>query len=291
MVKAKCIQKFRDNSNRIVGYRLIDQCGNTKDVEANNLKYLIIAGNLDVINLKLTQDNRLIDSAENNNANNDNNRNAGNNLENYVMTNVKQIEHLVGRCDVMYCMKAYFLKQDLTEFEGVLEEAIEVEADGRDYEQEAYDLLDRVAEYKKTSNKPILVKILMHSLSKCVTKTDKIHRLYRAFTSQSIKDRVGIPVDNWLGKTISMTGYTSTTMSIDEVKQYAQGELGYGSEGKVAILDIDVNGPLKCIPLGKPPEDTRFDQYEIGLINPKFRIKSKVRDSSQLVIYKADLVL
>ena len=65
MIQAKCIQKFRDKSNRIYGYRLIDLSGNTKDITSDDLKKVISAGKIVVINLKLTSDGRLVDVAEN----------------------------------------------------------------------------------------------------------------------------------------------------------------------------------------------------------------------------------
>ena len=61
MLKVKCVQKFRDKNNVIIGYRIIDQNGNTKDVSSESLKQVIQQGRLEVINLTLTSDNRLID--------------------------------------------------------------------------------------------------------------------------------------------------------------------------------------------------------------------------------------
>ena len=61
MLKVKCIQKFRDKNNIIIGYRIIDQNGNTKDVSSESLKQAIQQGKVEVINLTLTSDNRLID--------------------------------------------------------------------------------------------------------------------------------------------------------------------------------------------------------------------------------------
>ena len=61
MLKVKCIQKFRDKNNIIIGYRIMDQNGNTKDVSSESLKQVIEQGKLEVINLTLTSDNRLID--------------------------------------------------------------------------------------------------------------------------------------------------------------------------------------------------------------------------------------
>jgi hypothetical protein len=281
VIKAKSIRKFRDNSDKIIGYRLVDQQGHFKDIKSDMLKRMISAGTIEVINLKLTQDNRLIDCAEKPKYAPDELRN----LDKFIMSR-DLMEVLVYRCDIMYCMKAYFLKEDLTEFEGVIEEAILCESDEEPFEDEGFKLVDMAKEYKKYSNKPILVTIFMNTIRKHIIQTDKINRLYRVFTTMSVKDRVGIPIENWPGQTISMIGYTSTTPEIEVAKLYATGELGYGSEGKVAILDIDVRGPIKCIPLGS----NNPNLCEIGLISPKFKVKQKLRDSDKYVIYKAELV-
>ena len=41
MIQAKCIQKFRDNTGKIYGYRLQDLNGKTQDVQPDNLKAAI----------------------------------------------------------------------------------------------------------------------------------------------------------------------------------------------------------------------------------------------------------
>ena len=61
MIQAKYIQKFRDKHNNIIGYKLLDSHGNIKDVPSDKLKIAIKNKNIDVINLTLTSDNRLID--------------------------------------------------------------------------------------------------------------------------------------------------------------------------------------------------------------------------------------
>lgn len=66
MLKVKCIQKFRDKHNIIIGYRLIDQSGNTKDVTPQQLKTVMSQGRIEVINLTLTSDNRIIDKSNTN---------------------------------------------------------------------------------------------------------------------------------------------------------------------------------------------------------------------------------
>lgn len=64
MLQVKCIQKFRDKTNKIYGYRLIDLDGKTQDVTSENLKKAIGDKQVEVVNLKLTSDNRLVDKVE-----------------------------------------------------------------------------------------------------------------------------------------------------------------------------------------------------------------------------------
>lgn len=64
MIQAKCIEKFRDKTGKIYGYRLIDLNEQTQDVTADNLKRAIANKKIHVINLTLTSDNRLVDSSE-----------------------------------------------------------------------------------------------------------------------------------------------------------------------------------------------------------------------------------
>ena len=61
MVQAKCTEKIRDKNNHIIGYRLIDKNKNAIVVKSNRLKEVIRSGQLDIINLTLTSDNRLVD--------------------------------------------------------------------------------------------------------------------------------------------------------------------------------------------------------------------------------------
>lgn len=61
MIQYKCIQKFRDNNGRIYGYRLQDINGQTQDVTSTDLKNVIAHKQLEVVNLSLTSDGRLID--------------------------------------------------------------------------------------------------------------------------------------------------------------------------------------------------------------------------------------
>ena len=62
MFQAKYIQKFRNKNNQIIGYRLQDSNGYTKDVTSDQLKQAIKNHQITIINLTLTSDNRLIDT-------------------------------------------------------------------------------------------------------------------------------------------------------------------------------------------------------------------------------------
>lgn len=64
MIQAKCIQKFRDKNNNIYGYRLQDINGQIQDVQSANLKNAIASGQINVVNLTLTKDGRLVDTTE-----------------------------------------------------------------------------------------------------------------------------------------------------------------------------------------------------------------------------------
>ena len=60
MLKAKCVEKIRNKNNTIVSYKLQDTQGNILTVSPHQLKQAIKANQIDIINLKLTSDNRLI---------------------------------------------------------------------------------------------------------------------------------------------------------------------------------------------------------------------------------------
>lgn len=64
MITCRCIKKFRDRNGAIKGYRLQDNQGTCLDVKPDQLKMAIFSKQLDVINLKLTTDSRLIDKQE-----------------------------------------------------------------------------------------------------------------------------------------------------------------------------------------------------------------------------------
>lgn len=65
MIQAKCIKKFRDKHNKIIGYRLVDTNGNIQDVKAEKLKEVLSTGKLSIVNLTLTKDGRLVNTSEN----------------------------------------------------------------------------------------------------------------------------------------------------------------------------------------------------------------------------------
>jgi len=62
MIQAKCIQKFRDNQGRIIGYILEDKQGQTCEIQPDELKEAIRNNQIDIDNLILTSDNRLVNS-------------------------------------------------------------------------------------------------------------------------------------------------------------------------------------------------------------------------------------
>ena len=66
MIKVKCLFKFRDNGGKIVGYRIQNEQGETLDTTPDQLKMYIYSNQMQVVNLKLTQDGRLIDCADSN---------------------------------------------------------------------------------------------------------------------------------------------------------------------------------------------------------------------------------
>ena len=61
-MKAKCIDKARNKNNQIIGYKLQDQQGNIIIVKPEALKSVIRSKKIEIINLTLTSDNRLIDT-------------------------------------------------------------------------------------------------------------------------------------------------------------------------------------------------------------------------------------
>ncbi len=61
MVKARCIQKFRDKNNNIKGYLLEDCNGQQLRVTPEQIKMAIFAKQIEIVNLTLTKDGRLVD--------------------------------------------------------------------------------------------------------------------------------------------------------------------------------------------------------------------------------------
>ena len=61
MIQAKCIQKFRNKQGKIYGYRLMDINQVTQYVTPGDLKKAIKAKQINVVNLTLTSDGRLMD--------------------------------------------------------------------------------------------------------------------------------------------------------------------------------------------------------------------------------------
>lgn len=55
-----CKLKFRDNRGNIIGYRLKDMNNNTIDILPDSLKKAIKSGRIQVQNLRLTSDDRLV---------------------------------------------------------------------------------------------------------------------------------------------------------------------------------------------------------------------------------------
>ena len=61
MLKAKCIEKIRDKNNHIIGYTIIGDDKKPIPVKSEKLKEVIRSGQIEITNLTLTSDNRLID--------------------------------------------------------------------------------------------------------------------------------------------------------------------------------------------------------------------------------------
>ena len=60
----KQLEKYKDKSGKIIGYRLVDTQGNQTQIKSEDLKNQIRTGALKVVNLTLTKDDRLVDGAE-----------------------------------------------------------------------------------------------------------------------------------------------------------------------------------------------------------------------------------
>lgn len=64
MISTKCTMKFRDKTGKIMGYRLVDLNGQKQNIEPEILKVAIKNGQISVVNLTLTSDNRLVDTSD-----------------------------------------------------------------------------------------------------------------------------------------------------------------------------------------------------------------------------------
>ena len=67
MDQFRCVEKLREANGKIYGYTLVDNDGKQKKVRAEVLKMNIRDGKVNVSNLKLTSDKRLVDVAKNEN--------------------------------------------------------------------------------------------------------------------------------------------------------------------------------------------------------------------------------
>ena len=63
MIKVMCVQKHKDKQGKIIGYTLKDQNGQLANFYADALKDHIRNQRIDVVNLTLTSDNRLVETA------------------------------------------------------------------------------------------------------------------------------------------------------------------------------------------------------------------------------------
>lgn len=62
-VKLKCLEKRRNAAGRITEYILVNEAGHQEAVEGDTLKIMIKQGLVEVSNLRLTSDNRLVDAS------------------------------------------------------------------------------------------------------------------------------------------------------------------------------------------------------------------------------------
>ena len=63
MVSCKCIHKFRNQSGKIISYKLKDLNDNEVVIRSDDLKLAIQTQKISVVNLKLTSDGKLIDTS------------------------------------------------------------------------------------------------------------------------------------------------------------------------------------------------------------------------------------
>ena len=64
MIAVKCIEKIRNSGGRILGYRVIDQSGNIADIGKDQLKMAMKLGKIEVINLEIASNGRIVDKQD-----------------------------------------------------------------------------------------------------------------------------------------------------------------------------------------------------------------------------------
>lgn len=84
MIMVKCVQKYRDKNNNIIGYRLQDIKRKQMDVKPDVLKKAIQNKEMMVLNLVLTSDGRLVDGSPTKYAENKENRNKSTGIEDTI---------------------------------------------------------------------------------------------------------------------------------------------------------------------------------------------------------------
>lgn len=61
MIQVRCIEKIRDKNNHIIGYKIQNLTGETRTFDKARLKEAVRNKKIDIVNMTLTSDNRLID--------------------------------------------------------------------------------------------------------------------------------------------------------------------------------------------------------------------------------------
>lgn len=128
MIMVKCVQKYRDKNNNIIGYRLQDIKRKQMDVKPDVLKKAIQNKEMMVLNLVLTSDGRLVDGSTTKYAENKENRNKSTGIEetipkkDYVvltrdvlthigLTKDKDLEFMANKdlrkCRIDFCVHGY----------------------------------------------------------------------------------------------------------------------------------------------------------------------------------------
>lgn len=81
MKSFKCVDKIRNSNGKIIGYRLSCVNGEIISIQSSVLKDKIRSGSMDVINLKLTSDGRLIDTKNTDSKEQSNNKTRSNKID------------------------------------------------------------------------------------------------------------------------------------------------------------------------------------------------------------------